>query len=691
MSQRAIRLLACFTLVVMLVVACGERKETGLEKNTADGLVLDAYKHKDYPLLLSLADSLGNIGAISETQSYYWRGYASDRLGKKRAAEYYWKKAESEVDNFNNAEQVDYYAKSASHLANLLNLKGDYDGSLKEAINAAEKLEELGCDTTTDYVNLLVFIGCGQARFSNMEEATKKSFERAYSKHLERINASPTATTYKGAIAGIVNMAYSCNATHQYHEALYWCDRYEEQVNQYAKLFPADEDYIDKQLARCNIYRATALVSLGQTQDSYLAYLSFRNSKFSKSPEGIYDDGEYLIEAKQWKEAAVCFQRLDELVTKYRMEFSIENLETYYLKKYEANLKAGRKDSVYAISTFICDSLNVAIDRARADNAAELATIYNTEQNETKLAENEARLLRERQIAAIITIILIVGFFIVYALYKQKAAAKLHKAHNDLKAAYDQLEETTSAKERIESELRIARHIQKSMVPSEFPVRDDFELYASMTPAKEVGGDLYDYLIIGDNLCFCVGDVSGKGVPSALFMAQVIRLFRAMVKRNYTPAKIATELNAELCENNEDGMFITMFIGMVHLPTGKLEFCNAGHNPPILGNGSESKFLEMEANAPIGLWEGLKYTGEVIDDIRGRLFFVYTDGLNEAENNQLEQFGDDQLLDILKRNSMMSPREMVRTMKDEVKRHRNGADPNDDLTLLCLHVVKIKK
>ena len=123
MSHRTIKLLACFSLVVMLVVACGERKETGLEKNTADGLVLDAYKHKDYPLLLSLADSLGKIGAISEVQSHYWSGYASDRMGKKRTAEYYWKKAESEVENFNNSEQVDYYAKAASHLANLLNLR----------------------------------------------------------------------------------------------------------------------------------------------------------------------------------------------------------------------------------------------------------------------------------------------------------------------------------------------------------------------------------------------------------------------------------------------------------------------------------------------------------------------------------------------------------------------------------------
>ena len=686
MGQKKLKLLACFLMVVVLLMACGERKETGTAKNTANGLVLDAYKQKDYPLLLSLTDSLEKAGQLSGIEAYYWRGYANDRMGKKRAAEYYWKKAQGELKNVNDPDEVGYYAKSVSHLANLLNLKGDYNSSLKEAIAAAEKLEELGCDTTTDYVNLLVFIGCGQSRIPSMDEATKKSFERAYAKHLERISASPIESTYKGAIAGIVNMAYSCNATHRYQDALYWCARYQELLSQYEKLYPTDEDYIDKQQARHAIYRATALASLGQTQDSYLAYLDFRNTKFSKSPEGVYDAGEYLIEAKQWKDAADCFQHLNELVNKYHMEFSFENIQTYYLKKYQANLKAGRKDSVYAISTYICDSLNAAIDRARADNAAELATIYNTEQNEMQLAANEAKLSRERQIAAIITLILITGFFVVYMLYKQKSTIKLSKAHEELKAAYNQLEETASAKERIESELRIARHIQESMVPSEFPQRDDFELYASMTAAKEVGGDLYDYLIIGDKLCFCVGDVSGKGVPAALFSAQVIRLFRAMVKRHYTPAKIATELNAELAEHNEDGMFITMFIGMVHLPTGKLDFCNAGHNPPVLGNGSETRFLEMESNAPIGLWDGLSYTGETIDDIRGRLFFVYSDGLNEAENPQQEQFGDDRLLSIIKRSSELTPHQLVDTLKSEVEHHRDGAEPNDDFTLLCLRV-----
>ena len=213
-------------------------------------------------------------------------------------------------------------------------------------------------------------------------------------------------------------------------------------------------------------------------------------------------------------------------------------------------------------------------------------------------------------------------------------------------------------------------------MPNIFPQRDDIDLYASMTPAKEVGGDLYDYLFIDDNLCFCVGDVSGKGVPAALFMAQVIRLFRAMAKRHYTPEKIATELNAELAEHNDDGMFVTMFIGMVH----------AGHNPPVLGCGDESKFISMESNAPIGLWEGLQFTGETIESIRGKQLFVYTDGLNEAENPKQEQFGEERLLNIVKRTCNMNALGIVETMKGEVKLHRNGADPNDDLTLFCLNI-----
>ena len=242
------------------------------------------------------------------------------------------------------------------------------------------------------------------------------------------------------------------------------------------------------------------------------------------------------------------------------------------------------------------------------------------------------------------------------------------------------MEATTKAKERIESELRIARNIQRSIVPGVFPEYEGLDMYAYMMPAKEVGGDLYDFLIEGDRLYFCLGDVSGKSVPAALFMAQAARMFRVMAKQHMMPADIANRMNNELTEGNENGMFVTMFIALVNLTTGQMNFCNCGHNPPVI----DGRFIEMESNAPIGLWEELQYVGEEIADIRGKQLFVYTDGLNEAENPQQQQFGDDRLLHILQEVRSSSASQVINRLTDAVERHRDGAEPNDDLTMLCL-------
>ena len=213
-------------------------------------------------------------------------------------------------------------------------------------------------------------------------------------------------------------------------------------------------------------------------------------------------------------------------------------------------------------------------------------------------------------------------------------------------------------------------------------------MYASMTPAKEVGGDLYNYLVKGDKLYFCIGDVSGKGVPASLFMAQATRLFMTLAKQGMMPAEICTRMNDALSgDDNQNGMFVTFFLGLVDLQTGHLDFCNAGHNPPVIGGGgSHGDFLQMEANAPIGLWPGLEYEGEEIDSIKDRLLFIYTDGLNEAENRQQEQFGDDHLLDILSNTRFGSAQQVIDTLKAEVEQHRDGAEPNDDLTMMCIRV-----
>ena len=275
--------------------------------------------------------------------------------------------------------------------------------------------------------------------------------------------------------------------------------------------------------------------------------------------------------------------------------------------------------------------------------------------------------------------LLIIVFLAIYGYRSNKHTQRMKTVNSKLQQAYDQLEETTKAKERIESELRIAREIQRRMLPHVFPRRRDIDIYAMMTPAKEVGGDLYAYALIDDLLYFCVGDVSGKGVPAALFMAEVTRMFRTLVDGRLQPNVIATRLNHALAEDNEQGMFVTMFIGLINLKTGHMEYCNAGHNPPLL----DGEFMEMEPNAPIGLWPELDYEGETINDMHGKTLFVYTDGINEAENIHKEQFGDERLQALLKQD-LGDARQTSETIHRAVEEFVGDAEPSDDLTKMCI-------
>ena len=351
--------------------------------------------------------------------------------------------------------------------------------------------------------------------------------------------------------------------------------------------------------------------------------------------------------------------------------------------------------SLYREMYLLKDSISSADTKSQLN---EMNTLF-------KVGELERERERTQFRAVIIIIVLITLALAIFMVFRLRAAKRLKKAHDQLQqtheellTAYDQLEETTAAKERIESDLRIARNIQMGMVPRNFPERPDLDIYGSMTPAKEVGGDLYGYLLVNadpekpgrehDKLYFALGDVSGKGVPASLFMAQATRLFRTLAAQGMKPAEIATRINDALSgEDNETGMFVTMFLGLVDLQTGHLDFCNAGHNPPVLLKNGKAEFIDMIPNCPIGLWPEFDYEGEEIADITNCPLFVYTDGLNEAENRQQEQFTDERLLDILQTVPFESCRQTVEMLREEVEKHRDGAEPNDDLTMICVKVI----
>ena len=384
---------------------------------------------------------------------------------------------------------------------------------------------------------------------------------------------------------------------------------------------------------------------------------------------GLFGELINVYQAKNRKQWALALQRADKLI--HQQNMCAQKASIYeHMGNWEQALYWQKRTRA------VIDSIQSSEARSQMNEFdTELSITYaENEAKEQELAKESTMLIAGGIIAA-----LVIVFLVIYGIRRNIHMKTLKVANTKLQEAYDQLEETTKAKERIESELRIAREIQKRMLPRVFPRRRDVDLYAMMTPAKEVGGDLYGYALLDDLLYFCVGDVSGKGIPAALYMAEVTRMFRTLVDGRLSPDTIATRMNHALAEDNEQGMFVTMFIGLIDLKTGHMEFCNAGHNPPLL----DGEYMKVESNAPIGLWPELNYAGEEVSDMHGRTLFVYTDGINEAENSHKEQFGDERLQALLKQD-LGDARQTSETIHQAVADFVGDAEPSDDLTKLCI-------
>ncbi len=250
-----------------------------------------------------------------------------------------------------------------------------------------------------------------------------------------------------------------------------------------------------------------------------------------------------------------------------------------------------------------------------------------------------------------------------------------------------ELKVTTTNKERIESELRIAREIQMGMIPKifpPFPDRKDIDLYATLKPAKEVGGDLYDFFVEDDVLYFTIGDVSGKGVPASLLMAVTRSLFRNMAPHVREASTIASSLNNSIAASNESSMFVTLFVGILDLKTGRLRYCNGGHNAPVFLSSGKAEWLPVLPNLPLGLLEDFCYQEQEIVLPGNSTLFLYTDGVTESENTQMELFSEERLLQVLAAQTHDDPTSLVQVVMREIERHAVGAEQSDDITMLCL-------
>ena len=247
----------------------------------------------------------------------------------------------------------------------------------------------------------------------------------------------------------------------------------------------------------------------------------------------------------------------------------------------------------------------------------------------------------------------------------------------------EELKTTTAQKTAIESELSLARNLQKSMVPSVFPDREGLDMYASMTPAREVGGDLYDFVLRDNSLYFCIGDVAGKGVPAALVMTTFCGAFRLLTDSESDPVRIVSRINDKLSRNTHMTIFVTFFVGVLDLDTGHLRYCNAGHKAPLV----DGQPLPVHSNLPVGAMPDWEFKAQETDLAPGSTLFLYTDGLDEAENAQGQMFGKKRILELMQTSSK-EPRALIESMTQAVAVFVGDTEQSDDLTMLCIRLNK---
>ena len=264
----------------------------------------------------------------------------------------------------------------------------------------------------------------------------------------------------------------------------------------------------------------------------------------------------------------------------------------------------------------------------------------------------------------------------------------------------ERLRKVKAEKERIGGELRVASEIQQSMLPHSQIQHADVDIFGSLVPAREVGGDLYDYYIRDEKLFFCIGDVSGKGAPSAMVMGVIHSLFRAFSTHENNPARIMQAINEVSCQGNESNIFVTIFIGVLDLPTGRLRYCDAGHDAPIVlrsqetgdrsqetGDRSQESVVHIpvEPHLPVGVFEDIKYGVQETQLKPDSTLFLYTDGLTEAKDAGRKQFGLKRVEEVLRADCPIQPRQLIETITRQVHQFVGDAQQSDDLTMLAIH------
>ena len=664
----------------LLMVACSE-EEKKAKISEADKLIETTQKSKNYNELMKVVDSLETNGQITSTKACYWRGYACDKMKRQRLAEYYWKASLDAAKESTDGDEMTYYAKSASRLANMLSVRGDYEEGLDITTSVANKLESLDCDSTSDYLNILIYIGCCQEGLGTAD-GNADGFTKAYQRHMENIETYHNDVVYKDGITGLINIAYDYIWAKKWQEALLWTERFGQVLSEYEQRPDADAGYIDRQLARHDIYQAIALEGLNRSEEAAKAYEKFLTTKYSNTPKGRIEANDYLTAAHRWDEAAENYNSLDDMMGETSKDYSLDNIENLVLEKYRTNLQAGRRDSAVKVAMDISNSLGQAFAKSRKIEKEEQAVIV---KNVAKMTEMQAKKNRRYQYIIVVGFIFLVLCMTGFVVLRHRMAKRMEAEYEDLKYDYDKLEADTMVKEREASELRIAQNMQKFITPSQMPQHKFFDIWSSTTAGLLEGGGIMDYTLRDGKLFFCIGEATIEGVKASLLTTVVKAQFRTAVAFDDQPDHIMAAINNAIANEGEKGVAVRLFVGSLDISSGLLRFCNANHDAPLLVS-NELHHLPVEQNIGIGEKPNWKFEPQEILMLPGTMLFLNSDGLIKAKNAQHRVFNEKRMLGCALQAMKLDarPKPFIENMLDAVHRFAGDFEQRDDIILLAI-------
>ena len=442
-TLRLLNYLMVAALTVTMLLSCGDKEQKVADTTKADSLIGAAHKDHEYERLLELADTLQASGHITAIQADYWRGYAYYGLHMMRLAEKSWKQAVNA--EIHNDEGLKYYAKSANRLSGVLLLKGEYEATMKIAVPALDKMRKADYRDNSDFGYLLAAVGCCQLKQGSASDAAT-NFGKSMELFRKVVEADPTKANFTTAIVAVISITENYLQQNHYQDAYDWTLKFKELLDLYRELPNTDSNFIDKQQARLDIYHASALDGMGHHDEAKQVFNDALKSNYIQTNQGKLEAINYLLSAKRWDEAAQNFEVLEKQMKQYNVTVSMDIIQHYLLPKYRANIGAQRMEMANSVSRQICDELDTAIIRMQRDEAMELTTLYNTQQKEKELSEQKSDMVRQRYMATVFALILVILCFVLIIYFRHQSSIRLEKAYSKLEAANERNKETSRMK-----------------------------------------------------------------------------------------------------------------------------------------------------------------------------------------------------------------------------------------------------